>query len=81
MDKDDHAAEDDARLSALVKQAQAGDTLTLTRDGKVVALITVDLPIEKADPLAAMERILAIGSTVSLDGDRFADLVVEGRKY
>lgn len=82
MDKE-FAVEDDRQVERLVEQAERGESIVLTRDGKPVARIIADVAAteDRSEAIAAMSRILAIGDGVSLGGLRFKDLIEEGRRY
>jgi len=65
-------------FSALIKDAQAGETITVTKNGEPVARI-VPVGGDRAGAIEAMERILATGAR--LDGLTIKELIEEGRRY
>jgi antitoxin (DNA-binding transcriptional repressor) of toxin-antitoxin stability system len=82
MDKE-FPVEHDREVERLVEQAERGESVVLTRKGRPVAKIVADVATDddRTEAIAAMERILAIGTGVSLGGLRFKDLIEAGRKY
>jgi prevent-host-death family protein len=69
-----------SRLSELVSQAEAGETIVLTKNGRPVAEIVGRSPrIEAARE--AIDRIFARRPKGALAGTSIRELVDEGRKY
>jgi antitoxin (DNA-binding transcriptional repressor) of toxin-antitoxin stability system len=76
------AIDKDEQLKRLVATAEPGEQLELTVDGKVVAkVVPKDASPDRAAAIAAVERILALGKEVSLDGISVKELTHGGHKY
>jgi prevent-host-death family protein len=65
-------------FSALIKDVQAGETITVTKNGEPVAQI-IPVPEGRSQADAAMERILS--RRVGLDDATIRELIDEGRRY
>lgn len=69
------------RLSELIDSVQAGEVVMITRRGKVVAQLS--LPQDKASvdsAQAAIDRLRALRTGVSLGRLKARDLIAEGRR-
>ncbi|MDO8361119.1 MAG: hypothetical protein Q7T08_13955 [Devosia sp.] len=76
------AIDNDAGLEDLVERAQQGDDVVLTREGKVVARIVPDLSgADRSESIAAMERIIEMGKSISFAGIPVKELTHGGHKY
>lgn len=65
-------------FSALIKDAQDGETITVTKNGEPVAQI-VPFQERRSERSEAMRRIL--GTKARLDGLTVRELIDEGRRY
>jgi prevent-host-death family protein len=69
------------RLSELIERVQAGETIIITRRGKVVAQLSLPEGHEaKATAEEAIARLRASRQGVSLRGLTSRDLIAEGRR-
>lgn len=69
------------RLSALLDQVEAGEEVTITRNGKPVARL---VPVEKRDVQKAREAaavLRAIRGQARTGPESLKDLVTSGRRY
>jgi len=81
------AAEAETKLSELLDRVEAGEEVTITRDGKPVAKITPapkeDLPkkaIEDMSPEEAFQALLELREHMTLGGLDWKELRDEGRR-
>jgi antitoxin (DNA-binding transcriptional repressor) of toxin-antitoxin stability system len=74
------AIDHDRHLEALVGEAERGETVLLTKNGRPVARIVADMiAIDRAGAEDAMRRILERSRGMSLRGLKIKDLINEGR--
>ncbi|MGA3036277.1 MAG: type II toxin-antitoxin system prevent-host-death family antitoxin [Vulcanimicrobiaceae bacterium] len=66
------------RLSEILREVEAGETVIVTRNGNAVAKISPVKNEVQRDPRAAMARLLA--SKVTLGGRSISELRDSGRK-
>lgn len=81
---DDRTLEATDALEPLLEMIQGGETVVITRDGKAIATVTPQPPVDRALALAAAERIRQRRKGVTLGlapGETIKDLINEGRKY
>jgi prevent-host-death family protein len=75
------AYEAKTHLSELLEKVEAGEEFTITKHGSPVAKLT---PVRRKagaeERAAAIKRIQALGSTLSLGGLKVRDLIAEGRR-
>jgi antitoxin (DNA-binding transcriptional repressor) of toxin-antitoxin stability system len=70
------------QLKELVASAEPGEQLELTVDGKVVAkLVPTESKPDRALAMAAVERMLELRKSISLDGIPVKELTHGGHKY
>lgn len=69
-----------SKLSELVAQAEAGETIVLTKNGRPVAEIVGRTARQQA-ATEAVNRIFARRPKGALDGTSIRELVEEGRNY
>jgi prevent-host-death family protein len=75
------AFEAKTRLGQLLDRVEAGEEIVITRRGRVVArLVPPDSGFDAARAQAAVARIRAIRTGVTLGGLAIRDLVAEGRR-
>jgi prevent-host-death family protein len=65
-------------FSALIKDVQAGETITITKNGEAVAQI-VPIQERRSERAEAMRRIL--DTKMDLGGLTIRELIEEGRRY
>ncbi len=53
-----------ARLAAILRDVEAGETVTITRNGLPVARLSLVEPERKRDPAGAMARLLSSKATL-----------------
>jgi prevent-host-death family protein len=67
-------------LSAILDRVEKGEEIVITRRGKPVARLSPANPTHnKAEAIAAMNRIIARSENMTLGGLKIKDLVSEGR--
>lgn len=68
------------RLSALLERVEHGEEILITRRGRPVAKLVPARPMpDRADAIAAAERILARSKAARLAGLKIKELIDEGR--
>lgn len=68
------------KLSALLDWVAGGEEIVITRRGKAVArLVPAEVGFDRAKALRAMEGLLEVRRSLTLDGLDIKDLVNEGR--
>lgn len=75
------AYEAKTHLSELLEKVEAGEEFTITKHGAPVAkLVPVRRKASAEERTAAIKRIQALGSSLSLGGLKVRDLMAEGRR-
>ena len=75
------AYEAKTHLSELLEKVEAGEEFTITKHGSPVAkLVPVRKKASAEERAAAIKRIQALGSSLSLGGLKVRDLIAEGRR-
>ena len=75
------AYEAKTHLSELLEKVEAGEEFTITKHGSPVAkLVPVRRKASAEERTAAIKRIQALGSSLSLGGLKVRDLIDEGRR-
>ena len=75
------AYEAKTHLSELLEKVEAGEEFTITKHGSPVAkLVPLRKKASAEERTAAIKRIQALGSRLSLDGWKVRDLIAEGRR-
>ncbi len=69
-----------AHLPELLERVSRGERITITRDGRPVAVL-VPPADEKADVKATVEKLLEFGKGRSLGGLSIREMVEEGRRF
>ena len=69
------------RLSELLRRAEAGEEISITNRGKIIARLVPPLPgIDREQAHAAAARIRARRKGVMLGGLKIKDLIEQGRR-
>lgn len=68
-------------LPKLLQRAENGEKITITRNGRPVAMLVPPPPAKVPDVEAAIARMLEIRKGRTLDGITIRELIEEGRRY
>jgi len=76
------SSEAETHLAELLEKVEAGQEITITRDGTPVAYL---IPVKKRkstveERTAAIARLRELSKGLSLDGLKIRDLITEGRR-
>ena len=75
------AYEAKTHLSELLEKVEGGEEFTITKHGSPIAkLVPVRKKVSVEERAAAIRRIQALGSRLSLGGLKIRDLIAEGRR-
>ena len=72
-------ADAEGRLSEIIEQAQAGDEVTITRDGKPVAVVRGVRPEPTSRPPIDVDALRALTSKMQPSGPSAVEIVREMR--
>ena len=69
------------RLSELLRLVQAGEEISITNRGRVIARLVPPLPgVDLEEALAAVDRIRSRRKGITLGGLKVKDLIAQGRQ-
>ena len=75
------AYEAKTHLSELLEKVEGGEEFTITKHGSPIAkLVPIRKKASVGERTAAIRRIQALGSRLSLGGLKIRDLIAEGRR-
>lgn len=75
------AFEAKTHLGELLDRVERGESVTITRRGKPVALLVPTPPVQTRDRADVIKDMLAFGKGRTLNGMGIRDMIDEGRRF